>query len=153
MTDIESKLNTLKDGIFESNLGSATDDNVSLNRIIKLKDVNDELKEALILLTNNYTAELQAIKNHQVKTLVSIIDADISILNKYKNVLIEVDAIKDHRKKPKLTWANTYKITGLVIGILATFTLLYHIEPAAFEKAITAFTHISSGMSKLLKLI
>ena len=153
MTDIENKLNTLKDGIFESNLDSATDDNVSLNRIIKLRDVDADLKEALILLTNNYTAELQAIKNHQVKTLVSIIDTDISILHKYKNVLIEVNAIKAHSKKPKLTWANTYKITGLVIGVLVSFTLLYHLEPTAFDKAILAFVHMADDVSKLLKLI
>jgi len=138
LKDIDDKLSKLKEDLFNSALESRTEENASINKILGLKNIDDDLKEALILLTNNYTAELQAIRHHQVKSLMSIIDNDIATLNKYKEILMIVDGIKASTKKPVLTFKNVLRTLGVVMGMILFFTTLYHFEPVAVSKAVHA---------------
>jgi len=138
LDNIHNNFNKLKDDLFNNTLESRTEENISVNKILSLKNIDENLKEALILLTNNYTAELQAIRHHQVKSLMSIIDNDIAILNKYKEILIAVDNLKKATKKPVLTFKNVLRTLGVVMGMTLFLTVLYHYEPVAVSKAITA---------------
>ena len=142
MDNIHNNLKKLKDDLFNNTLGSRTEENISVTKLLSLKNVDEHLKEALILLTNNYTAELQAIRHHQVKSLMSIIDNDIAILNKYKEVLAAVDSLKKSTEEPVLTFKNVLRTLGVVMGMTLFLTLLYHFEPVAISKAIAAVKDI-----------
>ena len=142
MDNIHNNFNKLKDDLFNNTLESRTEENISVNKILSLKNIDENLKEALILLTNNYTAELQAIRHHQVKSLMSIIDNDIAILNKYKEVLAAVDSLKKSTEEPVLTFKNVLRTLGVVMGMTLFLTLLYHFEPVAISKAIAAVKDI-----------
>ena len=142
MDNLHKELKQLKDEIFNNNLDTKTEDHASVNRILKLDDINNELKEVLILLTNNYTAELQAIRHHQVKSLMAIIDSDISLLNKYKEILIKLDNVEKTvdtvLNDDKFSFFNIIKYIGTGMVVITFLTLLYHHEPVGVSKAIDA---------------
>jgi len=140
MDKIEEKLYTLKDEFFNSTLETKTEDNASINNILKIKDVDDSLKETLVLLTNNYTAELQAIRHHQIRSLIKIIDTDIEVLNKYKEILKELESLKEDKKL--FTFKNISKWIGGGLGVILFMVILYHFEPVAVDKALTAIKDI-----------
>jgi hypothetical protein len=118
---------------------------------MRLKDTDNELKEALVLLTNNYTAELQAIRHHQVKSLISVIDSDIALLNKYKEILIKLDNIQESISSNKFSFRNIVKSIGVGMVVITFFTALYHYEPEAVTKAVDAVKSFSSIGVRVIK--
>jgi len=153
MDIIDDKLNKLKESIFNTSLESRTDDSASVNNILRLENISADLKEALILLTNNYTAELQAMRHHQVRSLITIIDLDIATLNKYKQLIITVDSLKKGTKNQVLTFKNIVRSIGVVMVTTLFFTVLYHYEPVAVDKSVEAIKSFIGIGSKIIKTI
>jgi len=153
MDVIDDKLSKLKESIFNTSLESRTEDNASVNKIMQLDNIDNDLKEALVLLTNNYTAELQAIRHHQVRSLISIIDLDIATLNKYKQIIISVDNLKKNVKPPVITFKNIIRTLSVVMTMTLFFTILYHYEPVAVDKSIEAIKSFIGIGIKIIKTV
>jgi len=144
MDTVQDKLKKLKDDFFSLNLESKTEEGVSIANIMKIDDVSMELKEALILLTNNYTAELQAIRNHQVRSLIKIIDTDLELLEKLRSALKDLEEIKQERSESLFSYNNIKRYLMLGGGVILFLTILYHIEPTAVDKALEGIKNIFS---------
>jgi len=154
MEDINKKLFELKENIFNTTMESRTEENASVNKLIAMDSIDRELKEILILLTNNYTAELQAIRHHHVRSLIHIIDLDMALLNKYKEMLVEVEKLKEEKEAKLFTYKNALKGMSVVFTTTLFFTILYHLEPVAVEKAVSAMhSLLTLGLKALTNLI
>lgn len=122
MDKIKENLIKLKDELYELHMDKNDDDFIKL---VKLHDINDELYETLILIHSNCKDEMQAVKNGQIRMLTKMIDYDIELLTKYKEMLHE---IKEQKHKtplinPKNLAIVLFTIACFIIVIWYLFTL------------------------------
>ncbi len=99
MENIKQDLNKIKDYLYESHLEVTM--SKDFDSLIKLKNVNDELRETLILLHSNYKAEFQAIKNHNFRVLLSIVDTQATAFDKVIKKQEEMSGLLDNIVKSK----------------------------------------------------
>lgn len=117
MVEIRNDLNKIKEYLYEAHLEVTM--HTDFDHLVKLKSVNDELRETLILLHSNYKAEFQAIKNHNFRVLLNIVDTQANSFDKVIHKQDELSKILEDMIKAK----SGKKISiGKVIGLLASIT-------------------------------
>lgn len=126
MENIKQDLNKIKDYLYESHLEVTM--SKDFDSLIKLKNVNDELRETLILLHSNYKAEFQAIKNHNFRVLLSILDSQATAFDKVIAKQLEMSNILDSVIKSKTSKTiSVVKILTLLAGIASFIIVIFYL--------------------------
>jgi len=127
MDNIKDKLISLKDEFYNIQLDNNDNDFIKL---VKLKDVSDELYETLILIHSNYKAEIQSVKTNNYRMLTKLIDTNIDLLNRYKEIINELRP-KNDNKISFITPKNIALILGSVSLFIVSIWTLFTINPDA----------------------
>lgn len=129
MDKVKDALLTLKDELYKEYSDRHDEDFVKL---VKLRDIDDDLYETLILIHSNYKAEFTTLKSTQVRTVSKIIDTNIDILYLYKDIMDDLRKEIGKKKQPLITIKTTAYGLGAVIIFLGGLMLLFtHNESAA----------------------
>mgnify|MGYP007043493296 CR=1 FL=1 len=115
MDKVRQNLQKIKDEIYDISNDRVDDDFIKL---VKIKDINDELYETLILIHSNYKAEMQAVKTNQIRLISKIVDQNLESLVHMQKTLTEIDNLK----KTKGSVFNAKNI-ALVLLSVASFIL------------------------------
>lgn len=115
MDKVRQNLQKIKDEIYDISNDRVDDDFIKL---VKIKDINDELYETLILIHSNYKAEMQAVKTNQIRLISKIVDQNLETLVHMQKTLTEIDNLK----KTKGGVFNAKNI-ALVLLSVASFIL------------------------------
>jgi len=86
------RLRDIKESLYDSSNIFTTDND--LYKIVKLKDVSDEVYETLILLHSKYKAETQLMKSTQHRVLNDLIDVQMDILRDMRHILNDDEPVK-----------------------------------------------------------
>lgn len=115
MDKVRQNLQKIKDEIYDISNDRVDDDFIKL---VKIKDINDELYETLILIHSNYKAEMQAVKTNQIRLISKMVDQILETLVHMQKTLTEIDNLK----KTKGGVFNAKNI-ALVLLSVASFIL------------------------------
>lgn len=127
MDSITESLNKLKDDIYLLSTDGVDDDFIKL---VKIRNIDSDLHETLILIHSNYKAEMQALKTSQIRSLTKVIDKDIELLYHTKSMLVDIEQLK----KGKGSFFS-FKNMAITFGSISLFIFfiwtLIKIDPAA----------------------
>lgn len=115
MDAVRSNLQKIKEEVYDLSNDRTDDDFIKL---VKIKNINDELYETLVLMHSNYKAELHGVKNGQIRYVSKLVDENLEILMHLQKTLVEIDNLK----KTKGGIFNAKNIS-LVLLSVASFIL------------------------------
>lgn len=148
MDSIRTDLNKIKDYLYETHLEITM--SKDFDNLIKLKSVNDELRETLILLHSNYKAEFQAIKNHNFRVLLSIVDTQAIAFDKVITKQAEMSKIIDDVVKTKKgKTINVVKILTLLAGIASFIVVIFFLFTSDKEAGQMVIDLVKSLIPKI----
>jgi len=140
MQSMKDKLDALKEALYNSTENTVDSD---FTRLIKIKDIDDELFETLILIHSNYKNEMQSVKRLNSNTITKLIDLQIDMLTHYKLVLADVDNLKNGSVKNQLLTPKNIVIVLTTLGIfISGIWVLFAINPAAGDAVVKVITSI-----------
>lgn len=88
---ILENLEKIKDEITEANLTTGPDDHFA--DLVKLKNVEDELYETLILIHSSHKSEIQAIKSNHLRTLHKLVDNNVKIYTLISDITKQLETL------------------------------------------------------------
>jgi len=122
MEDIHKDYAKIKDYLYEAHMQITM--SADFHNLVKLKNVDDELRETLILLHSNYKAEFQAIKNHNFRVLLSVVDIQSTAFSKLVNEQVNMNGKLDTLVDDKKSKIKSRLITLALVAVVGTFTVL-----------------------------
>lgn len=168
MKTVEEDFKNLKSKLFD-NIKTRSDTEV-MSSIVKVKDMDEDMQELIILLYSNYKVELESIKQDNLETTTTLIDLNLRSLNRLK---IQIDANARNRYTPpeereKITKGhlrdhdhgffkmfaslpNTSKIALTLTFTLSMLVLLSVAAPTATDKVMGFFENLVSNNSNIIK--
>ena len=147
LNDVKKSYRDLKEEIYETEV---KDSNKDFFKLVTLKNINDDLREMLVLLHGNYSSELQEVRSRYDRLLTKLIDNDIEAVTitdiqlvKHKERAEESIVAKIAHFSSGLSRLTKFMFT--VIFILVIFIGLYEFFPTTVDKAINGFKSIFGG--------
>ena len=122
MEDIHKDYAKIQDYLYEAHMQITM--SADFHNLVKLKNVDDELRETLILLHSNYKAEFQAIKNHNFRVLLSVVDIQSTAFSKLVNEQVNMNGKLDTLVDDKKSKIKSRLITLALVAVVGTFTVL-----------------------------
>lgn len=132
---------------FDRNLEESAIDSSGIRiKLEKIRDVQEELYEVLILIQSNHETELKITKRKLKDNNSDIVDAIQESINKLKHALHALEDINEEDDTP--IWLqlfdklNLKKLILLVVTILSAFSILvaaYQYFPEATKWAVALF--------------
>lgn len=142
MEKIVEDIKDIKEGLFQNFFDQNNNANSNaFNKLLVLKNLDEDLKETLVLLHSNYIAELETIKKFNYKALDQIISNNIEAYH----IIAEKDRqlgklFEDMEKKqPKLSTTRvvTFVVfTACIAGFFGFMWYLFSVDKQAGEMVI-----------------
>jgi len=146
MDGLLTKLNAIKDNLYDNQTVSNDNDFIQL---AKLDNIDDKLHELLVLIHSNYKSEMQLVKHTQLMFLSKVIDVHIESTHKTKALVNEVNNIKNSvSNKSLLTVNNLLILAGVAIGSVILIWVLFLLSPTSGDKIIKVIETIANAMNK-----
>ena len=127
MLEIKNDLEKIKDYLYEAHLEVTM--NTDFGTLIKLKSINEELRETLILMYSNHKAEFQAVKNHNFRILLRIVDTQSDAFDKVIAKQLEMSKILDtsigSKEDKKATISRILTLLAAVASFIVVIFLLF----------------------------
>lgn len=151
MQNLENVLEKLK--AFRTDLTDGAlivDHEVDLEDLIKIKEIEDELYETLILLFTRNKNKMLTIKNEHTKNTLAIIDLTISMIEIISNAQPETPTVNNQPFtiaslfKPD----NVFKFAISIVFVLLTVWTMYIINPKATDETMKSVTGIVEKTQK-----
>lgn len=148
MENISEDYSKIKDYLYEAHMQVTAGS--EFNSLVKLKNVDPELRETLILLHSNYKAEFQAIKNHNFRVLLSVVDTQSAAFNKIvssqKSTSIAINLLADEKKSKFKTRLMILALIALVGTFMVSMLYLITTDKEAGKILIELIKLISSRL-------
>jgi len=145
MSNILDRIDKLRDEIFMESLRTKTEENYTLTKIVKSKTIDKDLKEALILISNNYAAELQSLKHYNVTNFIKVLELKKEMLNYLER--------SSNKKKPVFTWRNIIFSISLFFISLLILILFTHFFPSETKESVEHLSNIGKFINRISKII
>lgn len=164
MQNLENVLDKLK--AFRTDLTDGAlvvDHEVDLEELIKIKDIEDELYETLLLIFTRNKNKMVSIKNEHTKNTLAIIDLTISIIeiishSQHNNNSAPVNNNNNSNTNSTSTSSfsltallkpdNIFKVALSIIFILLTVWSMFIINPKATDDTMKSVTNIVEKTKK-----
>lgn len=132
MDKVVENLKVIKSGIFESYFEQNNNtNNNAFNKLLVLQNMDENLKETLVLLHSNYIAELESIKKYNYKAIDKILDNNLEayhiISDKDKQLSDLFESLDKKQPRLSLTRVLTFVIfmlctTGFLVVMFYLFS-------------------------------
>lgn len=129
MEKIVDELKEIKLTIFNNFFDQSNTNNAAFNKLILLQNLDDDLKETLILLHSNYVTELEVIKKVNYKALDQLVTNNIEayhfISEKDDQLSRLVESIST--KKPRLSLPRVVTFIGVLFSLACFFGFMWYL--------------------------
>ena len=97
MDDIHEDLKVLREYLYDAHLEDGGTD-INFTSLVTMETQSPELKEIIILLHSNYTGEFQAIKQHNLRVHLKLLDNQDAAFKKVIDKIMENSKTRDKNK-------------------------------------------------------
>ena len=148
MVEISKDIEKIKNYLYEAHLEVTM--HTDFDGLVKLKSIDDELRETLILLHSNYKAEFQAIKNHNFRVLLNMVDVQHGAFEKLVRQQSEANKVLGTLVNPKKSGFSVLKIVIPLLTIAGFIVLVFYLFNSDKEAGKMVIELIKTLMPKIL---
>lgn len=130
MDKVVSDLKLIKATIFDSYFDQNNNgDNRAFNKLLVLQNLDEGLKETLVLLHSNYMAELETIKRYNYKALDKILDNNLDAYHAMSEKDKQLSSLFEslEKKQPKLSTSRVIMFITIMICITGFLTVMFYL--------------------------
>ena len=129
MEKIVDELKEIKQTIFNNFFDQSNINNNAFNKLIVLQNLDDDLKETLILLDSNYITELEVIKKVNYKALDQLVSNNIEAYHFISDKDIQLTRLVEsmNNTKPKLSVPRVVTFIMVLFSFACFFGFMWYL--------------------------
>ena len=141
MDNIQKKLLDMRDEIYDLSHNTNDDD---FKKLMQLKDINEDLHETLILMHTNYKSNMMALKHGQITLITKLINYQLEIINKNKEVFKELENLKNNPSNTSslLLPKNIVIVLGSLLVFIGALWFMFKSDSGAGNLVIEVLKNI-----------